>query len=238
MKVNKWFVCFLLGTLSLLSCMSYTYYGTDTSAFKVCLSGRIISTSKQAGLYDIVLDGKHKMVWGFNNLFSGKTEFLKWQGTIHLGESIQDLVVEYEQRSGDNNDYSLYAIKTNILSPIYNFENFDLQNGNYLFSKRVYEKDMPCELTRFSVGGKEFSLVLRMMVNGFGSRLHMMIDEKQVFQIVGEDKQVYAEFDKYAYQIFAVDAGFDPEYLWPCIAAFSVIRDLADYPNDALFQLK
>lgn len=226
------FSLFIISILT-VSCTSIRYYGIDTSDLRTQLTGNILVKSKNIDFYDIVLDGKTKLDIGFENLFSGETRFMKWKGKISLAESMYDIQIRYKEHFSDERGVeSIESIRIENLPPIYKFNAFDITGSIAIWDKYVYESDLPIVLTAFSIGGKEYRLLLTSMntvstmKNSMDSYLGLMSTDKQVFHIIDEKGEIHAEFTKDYYRIFDVESEIDSKLLWPCIASFSIIRNI------------
>ena len=222
---------FIISILT-VSCTSIRYYGIDTSDLRTKFTGNILVKPKNIDFYDIILDRKTELGIGFKNLVSGETQFMKWKGKISLAESMYDIQIRYKQYFGEKGVTSIESIRIEDLPPIYKFNDFDITGFSLFRDKNVYESDLPIVLTAFSIGGKEYRLLLTSMntvstmKNSMDSYFGLMSTDQQVFHIIDKEGEIHAEFTKDYYRIFEVEPEIDSKLLWPCIASFSIIRNI------------
>ena len=222
---------FIISILT-VSCTSIRYYGIDTSDLRTKFTGNILVKPKNIDFYDIILDRKTELGIGFKNLVSGETQFMKWKGKISLAESMYDIQIRYKQYFGEKGVTSIESIRIDDLPPKYKFNVFDITGFSLFRDKNVYESDLPIVLTAFSIGGKEYRLLLTSMntvstmKNSMDSYFGLMSTDQQVFHIIDKEGEIHAEFTKDYYRIFEVEPEIDSKLLWPCIASFSIIRNI------------
>lgn len=231
-KRNILFSSIFIISILTVSCTSTRYYGINTTDLRTQLTGNILVKPKNTDFYDIILDGETKLDIGFENLASGETQFMKWNGNIGLAESMYDIQIRYKQYFGEKGVTHILSISIENLPPIYKFNAFDITGSTAIWDKYVYESDLPVMLTAFSIGGKGYTLLLTSMntvstmKNSMDSYLGLMSTDKQVFHIIDEKGEIHAEFTKDYYRIFDVESEIDSKLLWPCIASFSIIRNI------------
>lgn len=243
---------FFLSILSLLiffllsSCTSVTistFQGIDVTGMQAKLTGEIrkVKSFSENEEDDILwkTDGLDKVI--FRRLFSEEIHLTEWTGRIHKGNSYHAPIIDYrnavEVRNISGTKYysslGFKAFSIMKLPSSYRFKDFNVSKSVSPWDKKVNHTELPLALTSFSIEGKDFSLLLTSMEyrqGSFGdtteSLYNLVTMDDQIFQIMDNEGRLHAEFTKDSYRIFEVDSEFDPQKLWPCIAVFSIIRNL------------
>ena len=237
MKIKQGIIFTFLGMLVFISssCMTVKQYGTETAAFETELSGNIkeFKKSDDVDSSDIILSGKTDFRFGFDPLYLNTVDLMKWTGKVFLNDASYNININYRKMTENNIILNIREIDIQNLPPIYKFEKFDISGSQAIWEKEVYESELPVKLASFSVEGVEFSVLLTSMntvstmKDSMSSFIQMITLKEQIFQIVDKNGTVYAEFSYDSYKIFSVpDSKIDEKLLWPCIAVFSVVRNI------------
>jgi hypothetical protein len=213
-------------------------YGVITTHIPVVYEGKVKTYNKKESyeVNDIVLNGrtrdKFELEDFYEDILYQNEESLRWAGSINAGGTYS---VEVDYRINKDHRNRVRNVDIKALPNIYQFTRFDITNAGILNEELVYESELPFKLTSFTIEGKSFYILLTSINSGTfpeggdtPSTVYALVQmPAQRFHIVDNAGIVYAEFTQEGYKIFDVPySETKPELFLPCIAVFSIVKNL------------
>ncbi len=266
----------VLLVLLLTSCASVPSYmkdfGQDTSELPILVEGKITYNTPAEGNSISIFGGAYDTpaTFWYATFKRYSAVHRTWKGEISFKEERQELAVQgladHSFDYIDPNNFSgtkmnmgnleqLQDIEIIYLPEEYSFPSFHIYPIGGDFKFRFTDDEMPIVLTNFSIGNKDFSVLLTSMkfYEGYetssSTYLELVEEDVQLYQIIDTSGKVYAEFKpgyyvddnsgwdffkdqvykEGIYKIFEVDPTFDESKLVPAIAVFNVIKYMIQY---------